>query len=88
MRPKPLVLEVPPLVRMLERAQRWRAMLDSGEAGSRAEIGRREGLSGARVGQMLELLELPADMRRAISNLRPGTPARVRRANRRHVHLA
>jgi hypothetical protein len=62
---------------MLERAERWRAMLDSGEVRSRAETGRREGLSGARVGQVLKLLDMPAELRRAISNLRPETPARV-----------
>ena len=76
-KPKPLVLEVPPIVRMLERVERWQAMLDSGEVRSRAEIGRREGLSGARVGQVLKLLDLPPDLRQAVHALCPGTPPRA-----------
>jgi ParB-like chromosome segregation protein Spo0J len=64
-------------VKLLERAERWQAMLDSREARSRAEIGRREGLSGARVGQVLKLLDLPAPVRDAVRVLLPGTPPRL-----------
>ncbi len=40
----------------LERAREWQRQLDTGEIGSRSAIARREGLSRARVTQLMNLL--------------------------------
>ena len=68
---------LPSVVRLLEQATRWRAALDRGEARSRAELGRQAGVSGAYVGQLLKLLELPAAWLAFIRRLPPGTPERL-----------
>jgi hypothetical protein len=46
----------------LERARRYQAMLDAGEHETVASIGRAEGLSYQRVGQLLQLLQLAPDL--------------------------
>ena len=72
-RQKPL----PSVVRLLDQATRWQAALDRGEARSRAELGRQEGVSGAYVGQLLKLLWLPPAWLAFIRDLPPGTPERL-----------
>ncbi len=54
-RPKPLVLEFPPIVKLLEKAEQWRAMLDNGVVANRAVLARVEGTSTNRVRQVLKI---------------------------------
>jgi hypothetical protein len=65
------------VVRLLEQATRWQAALDGGEARSRADLGRQAGVSGAYVGQLLKLLELPTEWLSFIRRLPPGMPERL-----------
>jgi hypothetical protein len=48
----------PPIVAQLLRAIEWRRQLDAGEAPSQAAIARREGITRARVTQIMSLLRL------------------------------
>ena len=50
------------LQHVFAQARRYAAMLESGDAGSYAAIGRQEGISGARVGQIVLLLHLDPDI--------------------------
>jgi hypothetical protein len=83
----------PRVVGLLRKAIEWRALLNSGLAANQAEIARREGVSRARVTQVMALLRLapeaqdhiiamPATARRATISeraLRPST--RIREAD-------
>lgn len=50
------------LQHQFERARRFRRMLDEGEVGSLEDLGRREGLTGGRVAQLLNLLHLAPEI--------------------------
>jgi len=50
---------------------------DNGEVKNRAELARREGITRARVTQIMDLLPLAPDIQRAIPDLPAGTPERV-----------
>jgi len=50
--------------------------LQSGEARSRADLARQEGVSATRITQVLALLDLHPAIRDAIRALPPGTPER------------
>lgn len=50
------------LQHVFAQARRYAAMLESGDAGSYAAIGRQEGISGARVGQIVLLLHLDPEI--------------------------
>ena len=76
-KPRPLVTELPMVVRLIEKADRWQRELASGIVSSRAELARREKTSTGRVSQVLRLLELPEPLLVAIRQLPPGTPARL-----------
>jgi len=58
--------EPPKIVELLHKAEEWRRQLDAGEVASQAETARREGITRARVTQVLGLLRLPAEVRRQI----------------------
>lgn len=47
---------------LFARARRYRQMLDSGQAKSLRDLGRQEGITGARVCQILNLLELAPEI--------------------------
>jgi len=69
-RPEPAkVRRPPPIVGTLRKAIRWRQQLDAGEVTNQAAIARREGLSRARVTQVLMLLRLAPDMQETILGL-------------------
>jgi len=70
-------LERPLVSRLLTKVDRWQSEIDRGEVRNRAAIVRREGLSQAYVGRLLDLLRLHPDVRAAILALPPGTPARL-----------
>jgi hypothetical protein len=69
-------LRPPRIVRLLEQAKDWFSRLASGEARSRAELARQEGVSAMRVTQVLALLDLHPQILDAIRVLPPGTPER------------
>ncbi len=69
-------LEVPPIRKMLERAEEIKAQLD--EAGSnRAAVARKLHLTRPRVTQLMKLLDLHPKIREYIRSLPPGTPERM-----------
>ena len=76
-RPKPLVLELPPIVKLLATAGRWQAMLARGVVVNRAALARLEATSSNRVAQVLRLLDLPSDFLAALREMPPGTPPRL-----------
>ena len=53
----------PSVVRLLRKALEWRRQLDAGEVRSQAEIARREGLTRARITQIMGLLRLSPAIR-------------------------
>jgi len=67
----------PSVVKTLNKALDWRRQLDAGEVESQAAIARREGLTRARVTQILALLRLAPDIRKSILALaeNPSSPA-------------
>jgi hypothetical protein len=58
-------------------AQEWQQALDSGEYGTQADFARRQGISRARVTQMLHLLSLPPDTLNAIAALGDPLPSPI-----------
>jgi hypothetical protein len=61
----------------LKLAERFQALLDSGEATNRAWLARQHGLTRARVTQLLDLLKLAPGILDYVRNLPPGTPDRL-----------
>jgi hypothetical protein len=57
-KPPPKPPEVPRIVRLLEQARAWRALIDGGEASSAAAIAEQSGLSAVYVRNILFLLRL------------------------------
>ena len=50
--------QTPRVVELLRKAQKWRRQLDTGEVSTQAEIARREGITRARVTQVMGMLRL------------------------------
>jgi hypothetical protein len=63
------------VVELLRKAIEWQALLASGEAPNQAAIARREGITRARVTQVMGLLRLAPDIQQQILSL----PDMVRR---------
>jgi hypothetical protein len=65
------------VVETLRKALDWRRELDAGKVDSQADIARREGITRARVTQVLILLRLCPDIQKAILAIRemPDPPA-------------
>ena len=77
-RPKEKDGDKPPkIVALLHKAEEWRRLLDAGEIASQAEIARREGITRARVTQILGLLRLPEDVRAKVLACPVGDDGRV-----------
>lgn len=75
-KPRPLREPRPPRVaELLRKAQAWRAMLESCEVASQAEIARREGVSRARVTQVIGLLRLAPEIHESVLSM----PRTIRR---------
>ena len=69
-RPKaPKKPRTPHVVRLLRKATEWRRLLASGGASTQAEIARREGLTRARVTQVLGLLKLTPEIRKHVLSM-------------------
>lgn len=65
----------PRVAELLRKAMEWKELLESGDVSSRADIARREGLSSARVTQIIYLLSLAPDIQKHILSM----PESVRR---------
>ena len=63
-KPKP-----PRVVELLRKAIEWRTLLESGEAPNQAEIARREGITRARVTQVMSMLRLATEIQQHILSL-------------------
>ena len=71
-RPPP---RTPRVVELLRKAIEWQALLESGEATNQAEIARREGITHARVTQVMGMLRLAPEIQQHILSM----PDMVRR---------
>lgn len=83
--PKPLrEPRTPRVVELLRKAMEWRDLIESGAAPNQADIARREGITRARVTQIMSLLRLAPEIRRHILALpmRVGRPPVTERALR------
>jgi hypothetical protein len=72
---------------LFERARRFQAMLDAGEVRSLDELGRREGLSGDHVSQILCLLHLAPDIVEVVDRPADGPSGVTYRELRRIARL-
>jgi len=63
------------VVELLRKALEWQALLESGQVHNQAEIARREGITRARVTQVMSLLRLPPEIQQHILTM----PDAVRR---------
>jgi hypothetical protein len=79
----------PRVVELLRKALDWQALLESGEVPNRAAIARREGVTRARVTQVMSLLRLDPMIRRRILDISctAREPAITERALRPIVQL-
>ncbi len=76
------------MAELLRKAQEWRRQLDTGEYTAQAEIARREGVTRARVSQIMALLRLSLEIQKRILSLPDvaGRPAVTERALRPIIH--
>jgi hypothetical protein len=65
----PKAPKTPRVIELLKTAQEWRRQLDAGDVTSQAEIARREGVTRARVTQVMGLLRLAPDLQESILEL-------------------
>jgi len=54
-------------VSLFQKAAEWRRQLDAGEVANQAEIARREGLTRARVTQIMDLMRLSPEIREQLT---------------------
>jgi hypothetical protein len=83
-RKPPKAPRTPRVVELLHKALEWQALLESGEVPSQAAIARREGITRARVTQVMDLLRLAPEIQQRILSLpdmvsRPAITERVLR---------
>lgn len=62
----PRVPKTPRVVELLRKANEWKALLESGEVASQAEIAHQEGVSRARVTQIMGMLRLAPEIQERI----------------------
>jgi hypothetical protein len=81
--------KTPRVVELLRKALEWEALLESGQVRNQAEIARQEGITRARVTQVMGLLRLAPEIREQILALPEtvGPPAITERALRPIAHL-
>ena len=68
---------------IIRKAIQWKEMLDNGEVGSLSELAKNEGLTRARVTQIMNLLKLPAEMRDFLAGL--DDPREIRKYSERRL---
>lgn len=74
-RKPPKAARTPRVIELLRKAIEWQALLESGEASNQAAIARQEGITRARVTQVLGLLRLAPEIQEQVLSL----PEMVRR---------
>jgi hypothetical protein len=74
-RKPPKAPRTPPVVELLRKAIEWQALIESGEASNQAAIARQEGITRARVTQVMGLLRLAPEVQEHVLSL----PNMVRR---------
>jgi hypothetical protein len=67
----------PKIVALIERAEEFRRLLDTGQVRNQAELARTFRLTRARVTQLLQLLDLHPDILAYAKGLPPGTPTKM-----------
>jgi len=72
-----------PKKHVIHKAVLWKKMLDDGMVESLSEIARKEGLSRARVAQIMNLLKLSAEMREFLLGL--DEPKEIRKYSERRL---
>lgn len=72
-----------PKKHIIHKAIKWRKMLDEGELVSLSELARKEGLTRARVTQIMNLLKLPAKVQKYLVDL--DDPKDIRRYSERRL---
>ena len=82
--------KTPRIVELLRKAIEWQALLESGEVTCQAEVARREGLTRARMTQVMGLLRLAPEIQQHILAMPDmvRTPSITERALRRVTRLA
>lgn len=75
-REPPKAPQTPKVVELLRTAQEWRRQIDAGEVENQAAIARREGITRARVTQVMGLLRLAPEIQEHVLSL----PDMVRRS--------
>jgi hypothetical protein len=61
--------KTPKVAELLRKAMEWKGLLESGKGVTKADIARREGLSRARVTQIMDLLNLAPDIQKYILSM-------------------
>ena len=61
---------------IIHKAVKWKKMLDDGAVSSMSDIARKEGLTRARVTQIMNLLKLPVEMQAFLLGLDDGKKIR------------
>ncbi len=79
--------KTPRVVELLHKAITWQALLDSGEVRNQAEIAQREGITRARVTQIMGMLRLAPEIQEHILSL-PSTACRSSISERALRHIA
>ena len=89
-RKPPKAPQTPKVVELLRTAQEWRRQIDVGEVSNQAAIARREGITRARVSQILAMLRLAPELQDFILALPDSTskPTVTERALRMVVQYA
>jgi len=73
----PKVARTPRVVELLRKAMEWQSLMESGQIASQADIARQEGITRARVTQVMGMLRLVPEIQQTILAI----PATVRRQN-------
>ena len=68
-RKPPKAPQTPKVVELLRTAQEWRRQLDAGEVENQAAIARREGITRARVTQIISMLRLAPEIQEHVLSL-------------------
>ncbi|MFC1573480.1 hypothetical protein ACFL6M_07790, partial [Candidatus Eisenbacteria bacterium] len=69
-KPKPpRECRTPRVIELLRKAVEWRTLLEPGDAANQAEIARREGITRARVTQVMKMLYLAPEIQRHILSM-------------------
>ena len=77
------VIQRPRKKHPIHKAILWKKMLDDGQAGSLSEIAQKEGLTRARVTQLMNLLRLPAEFKEFLAGLED--PKEIRKYSERRL---